>query len=278
MHLPVPGVIIDRRAADVSRVPLVEQSVEVPNGSTQLHTASELVDVIQRLSLARTIPEVQAIVGTAARRLTCADGATLVYRELDEARGETLQRLALAAEYRDGATSAHTERVAQTSYLIAQHLGMSESEASLIAQAAPLHDIGKLSVSDAVLRKPGRLTAEECEKVKTHTSVGAAILSGSHSAVLQLAAEIALTHHEWWDGSGYPGGLSGDAIPLSGRIVALADVFDALTHIRPYKNAWSISRAVAKITALAGRQFDPAVVAAFRQLGLDELAGTPVPD
>jgi response regulator RpfG family c-di-GMP phosphodiesterase len=196
-----------------------------------------------------------------------------VYQELEAARLETLQRLALAAEFRDDATHEHTERVAGAASLVAERLGLSASEVSLIRQAAPLHDIGKLAVSDSVLLKPGKLTAEEFEQVKGHARAGAAILSGSTSAVLCLAREIALTHHEWWDGSGYPAGLKGDGIPLSGRIVACADVFDALTHARPYKQAWPLAEAVAEVCRLGGRQFDPAVVAAFRELNPTELVG-----
>jgi hypothetical protein len=193
-----------------------------------------------------------------------------VYQELEQARLETLQRLALAAEYRDDQTQEHTERVARTAALLAERLGLAEAEVSLLQQAAPLHDIGKLAVSDALLLKPGKLTGEEFEQVKKHPAAGAAILSGSTYDVLCLAEEIALTHHEWWDGSGYPAGLSGEAIPLSGRIVALADVFDALTHPRPYKQAWLLADAVAEIERLQGSQFDPAVVDAFR--GLDPVA------
>jgi putative two-component system response regulator len=146
-----------------------------------------------------------------------------------------------------------------------------DPEVSLIGQAAPLHDIGKLAVSDTVLLKPGKLTAEEFEQIKGHPAAGAAILSGSTSGVLCLGEEIALRHHERWDGSGYPAGLKGDAIPLSGRIVALADVFDALTHARPYKQAWPIDEAVAEICRLEVRQFDPAVVDAFQGLDAGEL-------
>jgi response regulator RpfG family c-di-GMP phosphodiesterase len=196
-----------------------------------------------------------------------------VYQELEAARQETLQRLALAAEYRDGATYEHTERVARTAGLLAERLELPAATVSLIRQAAPLHDLGKLAVSDAVLRKPGKLTAAEFEQIKGHAAAGAAILSGSTSAVLCLAQEIALSHHEWWDGSGYPAGLGGDAIPLSGRIVALADVYDALTHARPYKRAWSAARAAAEIQRLSGRQFDPAVVDAFGSLHPRELVG-----
>lgn len=200
-----------------------------------------------------------------------------VYRELEQARLETLERLALAAEYRDDQTHEHTERVARTAALLAGALGRPEAEVSLLKQAAPLHDIGKLAVSDGLLLKPGKLTPEEFERVKKHAAAGAAILSGSTYDVLCLAEEIALTHHEWWDGSGYPAGLRGEAIPLSGRIVALADVFDALTHTRPYKQAWPIADAVSEIERLRGRQFDPKVVEAFRALDPLALVGPIAP-
>jgi putative two-component system response regulator len=351
---------------------------------SRFEQANELVRAIQRLSLARSIAEVQAIVRTAARRLTGAEGATFVlregaycyyadedaisplwkgqrfpleacvsgwamlnrraaaiediyadprvshdayrptfvkslamvpirmldpvgaignywarrhrpsaaevellqaladstavalenvraYEELEQARLETLNRLALAAEYRDDNTHEHTERVAQMSFLIGQALGLEDAFLSLLRQAAPLHDIGKLAISDAILLKPGKLTREEFEQVKGHARAGSAILSGSTYDVLCLAEEIALTHHEWWDGSGYPSGLKGDAIPLSGRIVAVADVFDALTHARPYKRAWSVADAVPEIARLGGSQFDPSVVAAFHELDTHEL-------
>jgi response regulator RpfG family c-di-GMP phosphodiesterase len=188
------------------------------------------------------------------------------YETLEEARSETLQRLALAAEFRDDDTYEHTERVARAADLIAAEMRLPERTRSLLRQAAPLHDIGKLAISDRILLKPGRLTAEEFATVKTHTTAGAAILAGSNSDVLRLAEEIALTHHERWDGDGYPAGLRGEQIPLSGRIVALADVFDALTHSRPYKDAWPLREALTEIVAMAGRQFDPAVVTAFMAL------------
>ena len=189
-----------------------------------------------------------------------------VMEDLEAAHLETLHRLALAGEFRDDDTRMHTERVAHSTRSIALGLGVGDEDAALIGRAALLHDIGKLSVSDAILRKPGRLTPEEFELVKCHAANGAAILDGSTSAVLRVAREIAIAHHEWWDGSGYPVGVRGDAIPLSGRIVAVADVFDALTHARPYKPPWPIGDALAEIERLAGRQFDPAVVDAFLAL------------
>ena len=154
----------------------------------------------------------------------------------------------------------------RTATALAQVLGMDESQASLIGQAAELHDVGKLAIPDSILLKRNRLADHEFEKLKTHTTAGAAILGGGQSPLMAPAEQIALTHHERWDGSGYPNGLAGDDIPITGRIVALADVFDALTHARPYKDAWSVDATVSEIRALQGRQFDPSVVSAFMEL------------
>ena len=197
--------------------------------------------------------------------------------ELEEARRETLYRLALAAEYRDDDTFEHTERIRNSAALLAAELGLNESDVELIEDAAPLHDIGKLGVSDAVLLKPGKLTADELEHVRRHAELGARILSGSSSRVLQAGEEIALSHHEWWDGTGYPARLRGEAIPLFGRVVAVADVFDALTHERPYKRAWPVDEAVKEIRRLRGLQFDPRVVDAFERLDPYLLAGVAHP-
>jgi putative two-component system response regulator len=183
--------------------------------------------------------------------------------ELEDARLEMLRRLALAAEYRDDDTFEHTERVGHAAALLGQQLGLSDTEVATLRQAAPLHDIGKLGISDTILLKPAKLTDEEFEQIKRHTTDGARILSGSSSDVLELAEQIALNHHERWDGHGYPNRLSGDAIPLCARIVAVADVFDALTHTRPYKHAWPMADAVAEIHSNRGSQFDPTVVDAF---------------
>jgi PAS domain S-box-containing protein len=185
---------------------------------------------------------------------------------LEEARVETLRRLALAAEYRDDETFEHTERVGHTAALLAAELGLSDTDVDRIRQAAPLHDVGKLGLSDTILLKPGPLTPAEFALVKRHTVDGAAILAGSSSNVLNLAEQIALAHHEWWDGSGYPNGLKGEQIPLCARIVAVADVFDALTHSRPYKQAWPTIEAVEEMRRLQDIQFDPRVTDAFLQL------------
>jgi putative two-component system response regulator len=190
-------------------------------------------------------------------------------QELEAARAETLQRLALAAEYHDDDTSRHTERVGTTAAEIAAKLGLDPEQVRLLREAAPLHDVGKLAIPDTILLKPGRLTDEEYEVMKTHAALGGRLLSGSSSPELRMAAIVAQTHHERWDGSGYPGGLAGEEIPLVGRLVAVADVFDALTHDRPYKRAWPVERAIAEIRLGAGSQFDPRVVAAFLALRED---------
>ncbi len=184
-------------------------------------------------------------------------------RALEFAQLEILDRLAMAAEFRDDNTGQHTQRVGQTAALVAQQLGWSDSQVSLIRRAALLHDVGKIGIPDEILLKPGRLTPEEFDIIKTHTVIGARILSGSRFPLLQMAEQIALTHHERWDGDGYTPGLRQDAIPLPGRIVAVADVFDALTQQRPYKPAWPVSDAFAEVDRQRGRQFDPRIAEAF---------------
>ncbi len=183
--------------------------------------------------------------------------------ELERARVEILERLARAAEYRDDDTGEHTRRVGELSAALARVLGCPEDEVQLIARAAPLHDIGKIGIPDAVLLKPGKLTPEEFDVMRTHAAIGARILSGSDVPLLRLAAAISISHHERWDGSGYPEGIAGEGIPLVGRIVAVSDIYDALTHSRPYKPAWPVEDALAEIRAQAGLQLDPGVVEAF---------------
>jgi len=186
-------------------------------------------------------------------------------RELEAAQIEIIERLARAAEFRDDNTGQHTERVGQMAALLARQIGLSDTQVSLIRRAAPLHDVGKIGIPDSVLLKLGKLTAAEFELVKTHTTIGARILSGSRFTILRLAEEIAFHHHERWDGNGY-NGISGSEIPLGGRIVAIADVFDALTQQRPYKPAWPVGDAIAEIDRQRGRQFDPALVDAFLRI------------
>ena len=191
-------------------------------------------------------------------------------QQLELAQLETLQRLALAAEYRDDDTGLHTKRVGHTAGCLARQMGLDEPEIELITRAAPLHDVGKIGVSDQILLKPGKLTDDEFATMKRHTVIGAQMLGGSSSPWLNLAEEIALYHHERWDGRGY-GGIAGESIPLSGRIVAVADVFDALTHERPYKRAWPLEEAVREIEKGAQSQFDAHVVRAFSRLNHGEL-------
>jgi putative two-component system response regulator len=183
-------------------------------------------------------------------------------RALEEAQVEIIERLAVAAEFRDDNTGQHTQRVGQMSALLARQLGLPDTQVSLIRRAAPLHDVGKLGVPDTILLKLGKLSEEEFAVVKTHTVIGARILSGGKFPLLRLAEEIAFSHHERWDGSGYAG-IPGTRIPLAGRIVSVADVFDALTQQRPYKPAWPVGDAIAEIDRQRGRQFDPDVVDAF---------------
>jgi len=177
--------------------------------------------------------------------------------ELEQAQMEVVGRLAMAAEFRDDATGEHTRRVGVGSALIAETLGLSRGFVETLQVAARLHDVGKLGIPDAVLLKAGKLTVAEFEDMKRHTTIGARLLSGGRSEVLDMARQIALTHHERWDGNGYPHGLTGTEIPLVGRIVALADVFDALVHRRPYKAAWAKSEALAELARQRGRHFDP---------------------
>jgi len=191
--------------------------------------------------------------------------------ELNAARLEDLRRLALVGEYRDDDTHRHTERVANSSALLAEELGLASELIWTIRRAAPLHDVGKIGISDTILLKRGPLTITEFSTMKAHTSIGGRILGESDFPILRMATEIALTHHERWDGTGYPAGLSGEAIPICGRIVAVADAFDAMTHARPYKRPLKVTRAVAEIKHCSGTQFDPLIVAAFMALDHDKL-------
>ena len=191
-------------------------------------------------------------------------------RELEASRLEVLERLATAAEFRDDETGRHTQRVGEMAAQLARAHGLGPSSVQLIRLAAPLHDVGKIAVPDGVLRKPGRLTPEEFAVMQTHTVRGAEMLAGGGSDLVTLAARIALSHHERWDGSGYPGRLVGEAIPLEARIVAVADVMDALSHDRPYRAAWPLADVLAEIRRSRGTHFDPLVVDTFFQLLLPD--------
>ncbi|MBE7733203.1 HD domain-containing phosphohydrolase [Devosia faecipullorum] len=176
---------------------------------------------------------------------------------------EIIYRLARAIEYRDGDTGEHVSRVAQICQLIAEGIGLTPERCRMVYLAAPLHDIGKIGIADAILSKPGKLTPEEMAIMREHVSIGARILERGSSDLVRTAELIAQSHHEKWDGSGYPDRLSGTDIPVEARIVAIADVFDALCSKRPYKDAWPIDKAYAEIVACSGTHFDPTCVAAF---------------
>lgn len=201
-------------------------------------------------------------------------------RHLVEREEEIIWRLARAIEYRDGDTGEHVSRVAQVSSMIAGAIGLSPERCRVIYLAAPLHDIGKIGIADAILSKPGKLTPDELKVMRTHVSIGARILEHGSSEVIRTAELIAQSHHERWDGAGYPDRLSGTDIPIEARVVAIADVFDALCSERPYKRAWPIEEAHREIVSLSGTHFDPACVAAFELRWPDILAlmsGTPEP-
>ncbi len=184
-------------------------------------------------------------------------------QQVHERERETIFRLARSAEFRDPETGAHIMRMAHYSRLIAQYLGWTVEEQDQVLLAAPMHDVGKLGTPDHILLKPGKLTADEFEIMKRHATIGHEILKGSSSPVMQQAAEIALTHHERFDGTGYPRGLKGEDIPLVGRVVAVADVFDALTTNRPYKKAWTLSEAATFMKQGRGVHFDPTCLDLF---------------
>lgn len=205
-------------------------------------------------------------------QIDLADRAAWLAREVDGAtrhlvarEEEIIWRLARAIEYRDGDTGEHVSRVARISAIIAGALGLGDERCRVIYLAAPLHDIGKIGIADAILSKPGKLTADELRIMREHVSIGARILENGSSEVIRTAELIAQSHHERWDGTGYPDRLSGTDIPVEARIVALSDVFDALCSERPYKRAWPVAEARREIVSLSGSHFDPSCVAAFER-------------
>jgi len=181
-------------------------------------------------------------------------------KKLQEAYLDTINRLVIAAEYKDKDTGAHIVRIGGYSRFIATKSGLPEKDVQNILYAAPMHDIGKIGIPDSILLKPGKLTKEEFEIMKTHTIIGASILKGSKAEVLKFAEQIAISHHEKWNGKGYPKGLKGEEIPITGRIVGLVDVFDALSSKRPYKDPYPIERVCDIIRKERGEQFDPGLV------------------
>jgi putative two-component system response regulator len=233
-------------------------------------------DQTELLLRVRNLIEVQQLhERTREQNVTLEQDVAERTHDLELAQLEMLDRLALAAEFRDDATQEHARRIGRSCAQLAEAIGLPASEVERIGRAAQLHDIGKIGLPDAILLKAGVLTAAEFEQVKAHTVIGAQMLSGSRSPILQLAEEIALSHHERWDGRGYPNGLHGASIPISGRIAAIADVFDALCHPRPYKRAWPVAQALNEVVSQAGRDFDPELVAAFTELDHSTLVAQP---
>ncbi|MEY2860781.1 MAG: hypothetical protein RL392_1239 [Pseudomonadota bacterium] len=186
--------------------------------------------------------------------------------KLERSYNDALYMLSQAGHFNDNDTGVHIWRMAAYSRLLAAAYGLPEDICHLIEQAAPMHDTGKIGISHSTLKKPGKLDAHEWDEMKTHPRIGYDILSTSNSPIFALAAEIALNHHECWDGSGYPSGLAGEAIPVSARVVAVADVFDALSMKRPYKEAWPLDQVLAKLREWSGTHFDPAMIEAFESI------------
>lgn len=187
-------------------------------------------------------------------------------RELWETQREILNRLAKAGEFRDNETGSHVHRVSHSSQALALAAGVDTATAELILHASPMHDVGKIGIPDNILLHPGRLEGKNLDYMRKHAAIGASILDGHDAPVMRMAYWIAIAHHERWDGKGYPNGLVGDAIPLEARIVAICDVFDALTSLRPYKQAWSIEAAIDYIKREAGTHFDPKLAAVFVEI------------
>ena len=190
--------------------------------------------------------------------------------QLEKTQLEIVERLGRASEFRDNETGMHIRRMSRISGILGRGLGMPRDQFTMLENAAPMHDLGKIGVPDHILLKPGKLDAEQIAIMRTHPDIGRGILDDADTTLLILARDIALTHHECWDGSGYPQGLKGEDIPLEGRICAVADVYDALTSERPYKKAWPIEKAVAFLQEKSGSQFDPDVVRVFMER-LDEI-------
>ncbi len=196
-----------------------------------------------------------------------ASNAVAGHRAATESQQDAVIRLALVAEYRDDNTWEHTQRVGAMAARLGRRVGLDDAEVELLHAAAPLHDLGKIAIPDTILLKPDRLTEEEFEVIKTHAALGARILEESASPLFRTAERICRCHHERWDGGGYPDGLAGADIPLAGRLVAVADVFDILVHERPYKEGMSVEDAARELGRNAGTQFDPGVIEAFDDLG-----------
>ncbi|BCM92651.1 cyclic di-GMP phosphodiesterase response regulator RpfG [Abditibacteriota bacterium] len=277
-RIPVPVVVLTADISDKAK-----RQALAAGAKDFLHKPFDMVELMLRidnlletrflhLDLQRQNETLEERVQARTQELKSAKCRIAQYaRDLEETHVEMLERLALAGEFRDDDTGQHTHRVGRTTGLLAQAMGLPEAQVRCIEQAARLHDVGKIGISDTILLKPGRLTPEEFAIIKTHTTIGAALFENGHSELVQTAHRIALSHHERWDGKGYPHQLKGEEIPLEARLLSVADVFDALTHDRPYKTAWPIAEALAEIKRQSGQQFEPQVVEIFETLPHEEL-------
>ena len=225
------------------------------------------LDRVELMTRIRNMLEVRIMTMAIKNQNTILDGMVKERtQELNQTRLEVIRRLGRAAEYRDDMTGFHIIRMSRYAQALGLAAGMSEKEADMLLNASPMHDIGKIGIPDSILMKPGKLEADEWATMQTHVDIGVEILSGSNFDLMDMAVEVAQNHHEKWDGSGYPRGLSGEDIPLVGRVVALADVFDALTTERPYKKPWSIEDTMAFIREQSGKHFDPRLVELFEEI------------
>ncbi len=246
----------DYRTQSVLAVPMLDRFEQVQG-------VLELINAYHDGAIVPFDPQFEDLMRSLASQAAVAVNNVKLTSEIKQAHLNTIYRLSVAAEYRDEDTSKHLRRMSHYAAALASRLGFDKSNVELILYASPMHDVGKIGVPDAILLKPGSLSPEERKIMEEHTIIGARILKGSDSPLLRLSEVVALTHHEKWDGTGYPYGLIGDKIPLVGRIVAVADVFDALTSSRVYKDAIMIEKAFAMLQNDAGSHFDPACVKAF---------------
>jgi PAS domain S-box-containing protein len=267
----VPGELVGRNAFELihpddagAALDLLIRTVSTPGATASIVMRFRHRDGSWRVleSSGRTLPDFRVLVTSrdATERLRARG------RRLARAQVEMLERLTRAAECRDDDTGQHTRRVGELAQSLAREVGLPAASARLLRRAAPLHDVGKIGIRDSILLKPGPLTDDELEVMRGHTLLGARLLARGRSGMVRAAEQVALSHHESWDGSGYPRGIAGETIPLSARIVALADFYDALTHDRPYRPALPRPEVVRMVREERGRRFDPIVVDAFMRL------------
>lgn len=247
------------RTQSVLAVPMLDRSEQVQG-------VLELINACEGKIVIHFDEQLEDLVRSLASQAAVAVNNVKLTSDIKQAYLDTIYRLSVAAEYRDKDTSKHLRRMSQYAAALARQLGLSKFEIDQILYASPMHDIGKIGVPDAILLKPGSLSFEERKVMEEHAVIGSRILKGSDSQLLQLSEIVALTHHEKWDGSGYPNGLEGEKIPLVGRIVAVADVFDALTSSRVYKNAMLLNESFSLLTKDAGSHFDPVCIKAFSSI------------